>query len=84
MERKAYTYTVLVEPGEDGYFIASVPALPGCLTEGKSVEEAIDMARDAIRGYLEGLVEDGEPIPEETGPAKAVAVGIRVELPATA
>ena len=40
-----------------------VPALPGCVTYGKTVEEAIEMAKDAIRGYVESLVEDGEEIP---------------------
>lgn len=40
-----------------------VPALPGCVTYGKTVEEAIEMARDAITGYLESLIEDGEAVP---------------------
>ena len=42
-----------------------VPALPGCVTYGKTVEEAIMMAKDAIRGYVENLIEDGEEIPLE-------------------
>ena len=40
-----------------------VPALPGCVTYGKTVEEAIEMSRDAITGYVESLIEDGEPSP---------------------
>ena len=40
-----------------------VPALPGCVTYGKTVEEAIEMSRDAITGYVESLIEDGEPVP---------------------
>jgi predicted RNase H-like HicB family nuclease len=42
-----------------------VPALPGCVTYGKTVEEAIEMAKDAIRGYVKSLIEDGEEIPLE-------------------
>ena len=40
-----------------------VPTLPGCVTYGKTVEEAIEMARDAITGYVERLIEDGEAVP---------------------
>jgi predicted RNase H-like HicB family nuclease len=49
---------------EGGYTVL-VPALPGCITYGKTVEEAIVMAKDAIRGYVESLIEDGEEIPLE-------------------
>jgi predicted RNase H-like HicB family nuclease len=42
-----------------------VPSLPGCITYGKTVEEAIEMARDAITGYVESLIEDGEAVPIE-------------------
>ena len=55
--------TLRKEP-EGGYTVL-VPALPGCITYGKTVEEAIEMARDAIVGYIESLIEDGEAIPVE-------------------
>jgi predicted RNase H-like HicB family nuclease len=55
--------TLRKEP-EGGYTVL-VPALPGCITYGKTVEEAIEMARDAINGYIESLIEDGEAIPVE-------------------
>ena len=42
-----------------------VPSLPGCVTYGKTVEKAIEMARDAITGYVESLIEDGEAVPIE-------------------
>ena len=42
-----------------------VPTLPGCVTYGKTVEEAIEMAKDAIKGYVESLIEDGEEVPIE-------------------
>jgi len=57
----------------------SVPALPGLVTEGRTIDEARTMAEDAIRCYLAGLLKDGEPIPEE--PA-LLHEKIRVALPA--
>jgi predicted RNase H-like HicB family nuclease len=62
-----YEYTVLFEPAEEGGYVVSVPALPGLHTEGDTIDEARAMAEDAIRGYLECLIEDGEEIPVEHG-----------------
>jgi predicted RNase H-like HicB family nuclease len=58
-------YTVLFEPAEEGGYVATCPALPGLVTEGDTLEEAREMVRDAIRGYLESLHKDGLPIPED-------------------
>ncbi len=59
-------YTILLEPDlDEGIYTVSVPALPGCITQGATIEEAIAMAKDAIGLYLEDLVACGEPIPEE-------------------
>ena len=60
-------YTVILEPGEDGYIIVNVPALLGCITQGKTREEALKNAREAIELYIEVLKEDNEPIPRDTG-----------------
>jgi antitoxin HicB len=66
---RTVTYTVVLERDQDaGGFVATCPALPGLVTEGQTVEETFDMARDAIRGYLESLEMDGFPIPEEREP----------------
>ena len=51
---------VVIEPAEKGGFIARVPALPGCVTEGDTREEALTMAQDAIRGYLASLKKHGD------------------------
>jgi predicted RNase H-like HicB family nuclease len=56
-------YRVLTDQDEDGYFVAEVPALPGCMSQGDSRQEAIDNIREAIAGYLESLAEHEEPIP---------------------
>lgn len=65
MSTKEYSYTVFFEPVPEGGYIVTVPALPGLVTEGDTLDEAREMARDAIRAYLESLIKDGEPIPEE-------------------
>ncbi len=56
-------FRVLLERDEDGFYVAQVPALPGCISQGKTREEAIENIKDAIRGYLESLKKHGEPIP---------------------
>lgn len=56
-------YRVLIEQDEDGRFVAEVPALPGCITQGASRDEALENAREAIEVYLESLRERNEPIP---------------------
>ena len=70
------TYTVHIEPGEDSGFIAYFPALPGCHTQGETLEEVIAMAKDALAGYLEVLREDGEPLPVERPVAKRVGFDV--------
>jgi predicted RNase H-like HicB family nuclease len=56
-------YRVLVEQDEDGYFVAEVPSLPGCVSQGDTREDALMNVREAIAGYLESLEEHEEPIP---------------------
>ncbi len=64
---KTYQFTVVIEPDED-QFHAYVPALPGCHTFGATVEEAQQNVQEAIELHIEGLQEDGEPIPVEGEP----------------
>ena len=56
-------YRVLIEQDEDGVYVAEVPALPGCISQGKTRSEAIDNVKEAISGYLESLKAHDEPIP---------------------
>jgi predicted RNase H-like HicB family nuclease len=56
-------YRINIEQDEDGMFIATVPALPGCVSQGASREAAIENIRDAAHGYLESLRQHDEPIP---------------------
>jgi predicted RNase H-like HicB family nuclease len=70
-------YTIILDPDEEeGGYTVTVPALPGCVTQGETREEAIAMAQDAIRGYLEALAKDGQPIPEEHERPQLVTVRV--------
>ncbi|MEW6749832.1 MAG: type II toxin-antitoxin system HicB family antitoxin [Candidatus Latescibacterota bacterium] len=55
----------IIYPGEDGYWVAECPTLPGCVSQGRSREEAIVHIREAIEGYVAALAEDGLPVPED-------------------
>ena len=50
-------FKVILEPGENGYIVAHCPALPGCVSQGKTVDEAVENIKDAIQGCLEVLNE---------------------------
>ncbi len=56
---------VLLYPGEDGYIVAEVPSLPGCVSQGKSREEALENVREAISLHEDVLRDRGEPIPDD-------------------
>lgn len=58
---------VLKKDPDEGVYIVSVPTLPGCHTFGKTVEEAIEMAKEAIEGYIETLMDLGKEVPTEDG-----------------
>jgi predicted RNase H-like HicB family nuclease len=56
-------YRVYLEQDEDGVFVATCPALPGCVSQGQSRAEAAENIREAIEGYLRSLRKHGEPTP---------------------
>ena len=56
-------FRVIIQKDEDGAFVAECPSLPGCISQGRTREEALENVRDAIRGYLESLKKHNEPIP---------------------
>jgi predicted RNase H-like HicB family nuclease len=63
MEDRVLKFRVIIEPDEDGVFVAEVPALPGCLSQGRTRSEALENIRDAIVAYFESLKAHSEPIP---------------------
>jgi antitoxin HicB len=63
-----FTYTIRIEPAPEGGFVVTVPALPGCVTQGETYEEAVAMAQECIEGFLEALEKAGLPIPREPVP----------------
>lgn len=70
------TYSIVLEPDPDGGFTVTVPALPGCITQGETPDECVANAQEAIALYLEDLVASGEPIPEETEPPRLLKVTV--------
>ncbi len=60
-----YKFTVLIEQDEDGLYVASVPLLQGCYTQGATYKEAIENIKDAIRLHIEARKALGEPVPIE-------------------
>ena len=73
--QRRYTIILKPEPEEGGYSVF-VPALPSCYTQGDTLEEALEMAKDAIRLYLEDVMASGEPIPEESAPPELATVEV--------
>ena len=65
---------VIIYPGEDGFWVAECPSLPGCISQGESREAVITNIREAIEGYVLALQDDGLPVPEEHFEALLLAV----------
>ena len=72
MERMEFLITL--ETDEDGYIVAECPSLPGCLSQGRTRDEAIANIREAITGYLASLRKHGEPMPS----TEVTAVEVKV------
>jgi len=65
---------VIIHPGEDGWWVAECPSLPGCVSQGKTRDEAVANIREAIRIYVAALEDDHLPVPEERFETLVVAV----------
>ena len=80
MQRR-YTYTVRISKAREGGYVATVPALPGCHTQGDTYEEALSHIEEAIQGFTEFLQKRGRPVPVETDHRE---LHLQVTLPALA
>lgn len=73
---RRYTVTLIPSPATGGYSVF-VPALPGRVAHGPTVEVAIERAKEDVQGWIEELEAYGEPLPEETTPVQTVAMDVR-------
>lgn len=62
MEKKILNFMSIIEQGEDGWYVASVPDIPGCYTQGKTIPQVLDRIREAIEVCLEADKEEIEPM----------------------
>lgn len=58
-----YNYKILLNKEEEGGYMVTIPALPGCITQGDTIDEALAMAKEAIELYIEELQSRAEPLP---------------------
>ena len=65
---------VIIYPGEDGFWVAECPSLPGCVSQGKTREEAVVNIKEAIQAYIHALEEDNLPVPEDHFDAMLLAL----------
>lgn len=65
---------VVISHGQDGYWVAECPSLPGCVSQGKTREQAVENIKEAIEGYVAALADDGLPIPDDHLDTLVVAV----------
>ena len=72
-------FTIVLTPDITGGYVVTCPAFPGLVTEGDTLEEARMMASDAIRGYLESLLKNREPIPMDLSFTEQLAVEVATD-----
>ena len=78
------TYTIVLDPDiEDGGYTVTVPFLPGCVTQGETLEQCIELAREAIAGHIAALQETGQPVPEEIVRPQVITLDVAVPSPST-
>ncbi len=74
-----YTYVAKIEEAEEGGYIAYFPSLPGCHTQGETLEEVLAMAKEVLELYLSVLKDDGEKIPKEK--KSLIKTGRKMSIP---
>lgn len=71
------TYTVQLDPQPEGGYTVTVPALPGCISEGDTLAQALENIRDAIAGYIHVLAKRGKRIPVEFSRIRQVQISMK-------
>ena len=69
-------YKIVITTGEDGYFVVECPAIPGCVSQGKTKDEAVANIKEAVELALECYEEDHKPLPTDTAEVKEIVVAI--------
>lgn len=77
------TYTIHLEPAEEGGYVVTVPALPAVITQGDTYAEAVAMAEDAIQTYIDYCISEGKDIPLDVPPDVPLDALVRVKASAT-
>jgi antitoxin HicB len=72
---RQYAITLDADIDDDGY-VVTVPALPGCITQGETVSQCIERAQEVIAGYIKGLELAGEPVPSETIRPQVITIDV--------
>ncbi|MEA2033976.1 MAG: type II toxin-antitoxin system HicB family antitoxin [Euryarchaeota archaeon] len=62
---KTYNFRIMLRKEPEGGYTAFVPSLPGCVTYGETIDEAIEMTKEAVELYIESLIDHNEPVPSE-------------------
>jgi predicted RNase H-like HicB family nuclease len=70
------TYSIVVDPDDKGGFTVTVPSLPGCITQGETIEQCLEHAEEAITLYLEELKASGQAVPDETEHPQLLSVTV--------
>jgi predicted RNase H-like HicB family nuclease len=78
IKKEIFNYTVIFEPAEEGGYVVYVPSLPGCNTQGETLDEAYQMAKDAIYGYIKTLQEMKREIPKETKESIIAKIPVKI------
>ena len=75
---KGMKYTAILEKGQESGYVAYIPALRSCVSQGRSREEALENLKEAMQLYIEALLEDGLPVPTEVG-KEAVELAVEIK-----
>ncbi len=74
---KTYRYTIVLEQDpDDGGYVVTVPDLPGCITQGDTIDEAIAMAKEAISLHIESLIALGKPVPQGRKDLQGITIDV--------
>ena len=74
--KKGQRFDVAIEPDEDGVFVATIPALPGCVSDGDTPEEALAHVKEAAECYLEAIAKEGRLAPEWRGQVRPIEIHV--------